>query len=57
MFPSPLSDQDRARLLALTELVIQEFTASDWQVLAAKTGTTDIVDGQPPTVLAVTEAA
>jgi hypothetical protein len=45
MFLSPLSDQDRARLPAITELVIQEFTASDWQVLAPKTGTTSIVDG------------
>ena len=45
VFPSPLSDQDRDRLLALTELVVEQFTASDWQVLAAKTGTTDIVDG------------
>lgn len=45
VFPSPLGDADRERLFALTELVIEKFGDGDWQVLAAKTGTNDLVTG------------
>jgi hypothetical protein len=40
-----LSTEERRILIALTRLAITNFDASDWQVLAAESGTTDIVAG------------
>ncbi|QIG80667.1 hypothetical protein [Stakelama tenebrarum] len=45
MFPPPLSDSDRKRLIALTRIAVTNFNSGDWQILGAETGAMDVVTG------------
>ncbi|WP_277971296.1 hypothetical protein [Sphingomonas echinoides] len=45
MTPAVLSTEERKLLIALTRIAIKNFDASDWQIMAAESGTSDIVSG------------
>lgn len=45
MFPQPLSDADRKRLVACTRIVADKFSAGDWRILGGETSTTDLING------------